>query len=72
MYISVSCIHLKFSFTMFGDGKEINITLSKMDHLHTELGHARVVISMPSTIHFTIGKINKLCGQCSFHYNLDI
>jgi hypothetical protein len=55
---------------MFGDGKEINITLSKMDH--TELGPARVVISMPSTIHFTIGKINKLCGQCSFHYNLDI
>jgi hypothetical protein len=33
---------------MFGDGKEIKITLSKMDHLHTELGHARVVISIPS------------------------
>jgi hypothetical protein len=42
---------------MFGDGKEINITLSKMDHLHTKLGHARVVISMPSTIHFTVVSI---------------
>jgi hypothetical protein len=42
----------------------------EVDCFHDGLGHTRVVAWMPSsTIHFVIGKVNKFCGQCNFHYN---
>jgi len=31
---------------MLGVGKEIRIVISKVDHLHNELGHVKIVASM--------------------------
>ncbi len=49
----------KFLFLIILELKKINITFLKVDHLHSQLGHAKVVMSMPFEICYATGQVSK-------------
>ncbi len=53
-------------------GMEIKIVLLKVDHLHNESKHARLVASMPFSNLLCYKHDEQNCDQCNFHYSLDI